>query len=148
MTLATDNIDGIRAELREAYASYARALAGRDARALAAHYDDDAVILAPGGVPIAGAQAVRAYCEGVCAMPYRFEVDGFTIEHVLAEGPFVVEISRFAGAAHDLERGGSYSYRAKNLVVWRKRDDRWLILRDMYNEIRDDAPSPPERATP
>jgi len=148
MTLAPDNIDGIRAELRDAYASFARALAGRDAGALAAHYDDDAVILAPGGVPVAGTRAIRAYWEGLCAMPYRFEVNGFTIEHVLAEGPYAVEISRFAGAAHDLDRGGSYTYRAKNLVVWRKREGRWLMVRDMYNEIRDDAAAPPEGVTP
>lgn len=140
MTSAPE-IDTIRAELRDAYAAFARALAERDAGSLAAHYDDDAVILAPGGVPVAGAAAVQAYWEGLCAMPYRFEVAGFTVEHILAEGPYVVEISRFRGTAHDLERGGSYTYDAKNLVVWRKRAGRWLIVRDMYNDMRGSAPA-------
>lgn len=125
----------IREQILERYASFARALAEGDAAGVAAHYSADAVILAPGGVPVVGGEAIAAYWEGLCAMPYHFEVAGFSVEHLLIAGPYVIEVSCFSGKTHDSDRG-SFEYRAKNLVVWQHDGSRWLIVRDAYNDIR------------
>jgi len=140
LTIQTD-IELVRRELRETYANYARALAERDAAALAKHYASDAVLLPPGGKPIGGADRVRTYCVGLCALPYTFEIAGFTLEEVLLAPPYAIEFSRFSGKAHDLQRGGTQIYFAKALVVWRYDGDRWLIVRDMYNDLREMVPS-------
>jgi uncharacterized protein (TIGR02246 family) len=126
-----------RAQVAAAYREYAAALARHDAAALAAHYDDDAVILAPGAKPIAGAAAVRAYCEGICALPYDFDVRGFTIEHVLVAGDYVIEVSCFTSTSCPMRDPDARAATIlKALMVWRNRGGRWLIVRDMYSDIR------------
>lgn len=129
--------EALRDQIRAAYAEYAAALASHNADALAAMYDEDAVILAPGAPPIAGMGAIRAYCEGICALPYDFELSGFSIEHVLKAGEYVVEISRFTSAnAPCGDSDGRVETKTKNLVVWRNRGGRWVIVRDMYSDVR------------
>jgi uncharacterized protein (TIGR02246 family) len=126
-----------RAQIAKAYQEYARALARHDAAALAALYDADAVILAPGAQPVSGTEAIRAYCEGICALPYDFDMSGFTIEHVLAVGDCFIETSRFTTANAPLDDGDARAVKqSKNLVVWRNRGGRWLIAREMYSDIR------------
>ena len=119
-----------------AYQTFAQAFRDRDPVALAAHYDDDAVILAPGERAVSGKAAVRKYCEQVCALPYRFDVRGFTIEHVLLAGDYAIESSEFGGVANSLGDGTASEYRAKNLVVWRNAGGSWKIVRDMWNDLK------------
>jgi uncharacterized protein (TIGR02246 family) len=127
----------VRRQISAAYEQYAAALAGHDAAALAGLYDQDAVILPPGSLPVAGAAAIRAYCEGICALPYDFRVSGFTIEHAIVAGEYVIEVSRFISVSVPRDDSASRSVmQLKNLVVWRKRAGRWLIARDMYSDIR------------
>lgn len=129
--------ESIRGQIRRAYDRYAGALARHDAAALAAAYDEDAVILSPGAEPVAGAGAIRAYCEGICALPYDFQLSGFTVEHLLVTGEYVIEISRFVSTSSPLDDPAAKAMTAaKNLVVWRNRGGRWLIARDMYSDIR------------
>jgi len=136
---AQSELEAVKDELRLEHARYATALSERNASALAAHYASDAVLLPPGGQPISGPGSIRTHCAGICALPYRFEIGGFTLEAVLLAPPYAIEVSRFTGKAHDIERGGTQTYFAKHLVVWRKNGERWLIVRDMYNDIRDAA---------
>lgn len=129
--------EAVRREIAAAYGEYAAALARHDAAALAGMYDDDAVILAPGAMPVVGAAAIRAYCEGICALPYEFEVSGFTIEHLLVAGDYAIEISRFTSTNAPLDDPAHRVVTlSKNLVVWRRRAGRWIIARDMYSDIR------------
>jgi uncharacterized protein (TIGR02246 family) len=126
----------VRAELAQTYASYAGALEAREASALAAHYSDDAVILVPGSDLIAGSEAVRAYCEGLCALPYRFRLSGFSLEHLLLDGDYAIEVSRYSTISTTLERGLERVARSKALLVWRRMQGRWAIVREMYSEVR------------
>lgn len=126
----------VRTAIAHRYKSYAQALEARDAAALAAHYSEDAVVLVPGADLIAGAEAVRAYCEGLCAVPYRFHLTGFTLEHLLVNGVYAIEVSRYAAASAPLERGSASVNFTKSLLVWRKTGEHWLIAREMYSDVR------------
>lgn len=129
--------EATRRQIAAAYEKYAVALARHDAAALAALYDTDAVILAPGAQPVSGAAAIRAYCEGLCAIPYDFDMSGFTIEHVIVVGDCLIETSRFLSANAPLDDADARVVkRSKNLVVWRNRGGEWLIAREMYSDIR------------
>jgi uncharacterized protein (TIGR02246 family) len=129
--------ESVRTQLAARYREFAAALARHDAAALAAHYDEDAVILAPGAKPVAGSAAIRAYCEGICALPYDFDVHGFTIEYLLLTGDYAIEISCFTSCNSPLDEPSSRCVtRTKALTMWRNRDGRWLIVRDMYSDIR------------
>ena len=135
MGIAADEL--LRDQIRSAYREYAAALARHDAGSLAAMYDDDAVILAPGAPPIAGRDAIRAYCEGICALPYQLALSGFTIENLLRAGDCVIEVSRFTSASTCYSDSDvPVVKKSKNLVVWRNRGGRWLIARDMYSDVR------------
>ncbi len=135
MEIALD--ESLRRQIGETYNEYAAALARHDAAALAAFYDDDAVILAPGAKPVTGASAIRAYCEGICALPYDFELGGFSVEHVLTAGDYVIETSCFTSASAPLaDPAARLVTFAKSLVVWRSSADRWLIAREMFSDIR------------
>lgn len=136
MNVATSEEDA-RRQIATAYKAYADALARHDAAALAALYDEDAVILAPGARPVSGKGAIRAYCEGLCALPYDFDMSGFTIEHVLIVGDCLIETSRFITANAPLgDSDARAAKQSKNLIVWRNRGGRWLIAREMYSDIR------------
>lgn len=137
----TASLELVRAELAHTYGSYAAALEARDAAALAAHYSEDAVILVPGCELIDGHAAVRAYCEGLCALPYRFKLSGFSLEHLLLDGDYAIEISRYAAVSTPLERGLERAANAKALLVWRRSPDRWLIVREMFSDVRAQAKS-------
>lgn len=129
--------EAVRGQIAAAYREYAVALARHDAGALASLYDDDAVIMAPGAQPVSGTGAIKAYCEGLCALPYDFELSGFTIEHALVVGEYVIETSRFTTANAPLNECDERAFKqSKNLVVWRNRGGRWLIAREMYSDIR------------
>lgn len=129
--------NALRAEIAAAYGEYAMALAQHDAVALAALYEHDAVILIPGAKPVCGHDAIRAYCQGLCALPYDFERTGFTIEHMLTAGDYVIEISSFtsshAPVGDPQNRATTY---AKTLMVWRNARGRWRIAREMYSDVR------------
>lgn len=128
----------VREEIEEAYARYADALARHDSAALASFYDEDAVLLAPGAAPVAGAEAIRAYCDGLCALPYNFELSGFSIEHLLLAGEYIIECSRFLSSSWPPgEPQFAVSTPTKNLVVWRRRGATWLIVRDMYSDVKE-----------
>lgn len=126
----------VRTDIAQMYRSYAQALEARDAPTLAAHYSDDAVVLVPGVDLIAGAQAVRAYCEGLCSLPYRFRLNGFTLEHLLVDGVYAIEVSRYAAVTTPLQREGGTVRQTKSLLVWRKAGEKWLIVREMYSDVR------------
>lgn len=120
----------MRRRIGAAYAQYAQALGRHDASALAALYDEDAVILTPGSSPVVGMAAIRAYCEGLCAVPYDFKISGFTIEHMIVSGEYVIEISCFTNASAPRDDSESHIVtRSKNLMVWRNRLGKWLIVR-------------------
>ena len=110
-----------RASLR-----FERAVARRDADAVAALYTPNAVLLPPDGSPVAGRAAIREYFAGMVAAGVR-DLDLRTVE-VVRFDDFALERADVAFRVGDgaVENG-------KSLVLWRLVDGEWLLARDMWN---------------
>lgn len=130
MTNDTLTLDTLQAE----YDRFVRAFGDGDAKAVAAFYDLDAVLMPPSEDLVAGRDAIDAYYERLFSLGYQFRLSAFTFDYPLASGSYVTVVSRFTTAAFDSEgRQMAEPADVKTLVVWRLKDGRWRIVRDIYN---------------
>jgi uncharacterized protein (TIGR02246 family) len=116
----------------------------RDADTMAAQYDEHAVLLPPGAPPVHGQAAIRAFFKNMMPEATR---DG--LEFTLGSKPA-------GGARGDMGwASGTYTLKDKTghvietgkyLSVSRKKDGKWLYIRDTWNS--DGPPPSKESAAP
>lgn len=129
------------AAIRETNTAFAKAYAAGDVAAVAALYADDAVLSPPGTPAIRGGAAIREYwSKDIAATPAGVTLTFATDSDVGVVGDLGWE----SGSLTVSDKSGAVVDRAKYLTVFRKKDGRWLLLRDIYNS--DGPPAPP--ATP
>jgi len=126
------------AAIRAQTTSWEKAYNGGDAKAVAALYADDALLLPPGASGVSGRAAILAF----------FTKD--IADSTAAGAVFVVDPKTDVGVSGNMGwESGKYRVTAKGTVVEtgkflsvsRKRDGKWLYLRDTWNA--DASPAPP-----
>ncbi|PTM97590.1 uncharacterized protein (TIGR02246 family) [Mycoplana dimorpha] len=110
--------------------AWLNAVAANDPKAIAAFYAEDGAILAP-GMPIAkGRDAVEAAWKGFVGMK----------DFSLTFSPSLVDVAQSGDLAYEI---GTYELgystdkpvhdRGKYVVVWKKSDEDWKVMADIFN---------------
>jgi len=127
------------AAIRAQTASWEKAYNGGDAKAVAAQYAEDALLLPPGAPGVRGGAAILAF----------FTKD--IADSKAAGVVFVINPRTDVGVSGNMGwESGTYKVTVKGAVVEtgkflsvsRKKDGKWLYIRDTWNA--DAPPSPPE----
>jgi ketosteroid isomerase-like protein len=113
-----------RQDLTEATARYVAASRGGDAHALAALYEERAILLPPDDEPVEGRAAIEAYW-------HRALEDGLELHttRVEASGPVAYSIGRWSLPATDSEAADS----GKLVLCWKRVDGIWQLTADIWN---------------
>jgi uncharacterized protein (TIGR02246 family) len=131
------------AAIRAQTASWEKAYNGGDAKAVAAQYAEDALLLPPGAPAVSGRAAILEY--------FTKDIAGSKAAGVV----FVITPKTDVGVSGDMGwESGTYKATAKGAVVEtgkflsvsRKKDGKWLYIRDTWNA--DAPPAPPTPVAP
>jgi len=125
------NIDAHAADVRNAIevanASLAQALTKGDAKAAAQHYTDDAILIPPGGAPIArGTAAIEAFWRSQIAAGIK-DLKLTTVD-VESSGDLAYEFGEVAVTGNDLQ-----TFKGHYIVVWKLTGAQWKLHRDIWN---------------
>jgi len=132
------------AALQAADKTWEKAYAAGNVDAVASLYDEQSVLLPPGAPAVKGRAAIKAF----------FVKD--TAESQKAGVAFILGPNPAGGVSGDMgwqsgsyavkDKGGKVVEAGKYLSVSRKKDGKWLYVRDTWNA--DGAPAPAEVAAP
>ena len=132
----------IEKEIKDQVSAWNGYLAAQNDSAIGALYADDAVLMPPNQPRRTGAD-IRAFFAGLWVIKPKVV---FTTDKVVAsnagdmaaeEGSFTLE---YAGAD-----GKPISDTGKYIVLWRKTDKGWKVVRDIFNTDLPPAPPPPAK---
>ena len=133
---AKDDINQIKAAVADGYKQWVAAANKKDAAALAALYDQDAVLMPPREEPVLGQAAIGEWYKHYVANPNQtpfteqFHSNSF---HVV--GDIAIDTSDFDGDGI-MPDGKTMHFHGKNIVLWKKQaDGSWKIFRDMWDSI-------------
>jgi uncharacterized protein (TIGR02246 family) len=122
-----------QAAVAQGYRRWVAATQRKDVEAVVALYADDAIVLPPGGEPVAGREHIRKFYETYYADPFQLLSEDFSSTSLVLCGDLAVNTAVYSG---QIERGekGRIHFMGKNLVIW-KQDKRgsWKIFRDMWS---------------
>ncbi len=120
----------IKVEIQTLENAWAAADNARDATALAAFFADDAVSM-PGNKPmIIGKEAIEKEIEASMAKKPKGSTIAFEIMDVYGDENQVTEV----GKTIVKDAGGKVTYTGKYMVIWEKRDGKYLCVRDIGND--------------
>ena len=131
------------AAIRAQTASWEKAYNSGDAKAVAAQYAEDALLLPPGASGVSGRAAILAF--------FTKDIAGSAAAGVV----FVVDPKTDVGVSGNLGwESGKYKVTVKGAVVEtgkflsvsRKQNGKWLYIRDTWNADAPSAPAPPAPA--
>ncbi|MGQ0428934.1 MAG: YybH family protein [Gammaproteobacteria bacterium] len=112
--------------------------AAGDAAAVAALYADDAVVLAPGAPMAVGRDAIRTFLEGDIA---NTRSAGMSL-NISAESTVDMsgDVAWQSGTFTVTDAAGATVDTGKFLSVLRKKDGKWMLIRDAWNTDTPPAP--------
>ena len=114
--------------VKEATMAWQAAWNAGNGAGIAALYVEDAVILPPGGDAVQGTEAIAAFWQAaIDASPGTTVALATTELHNL--GDVAVEVGSFVNTAAD----GSHADHGKYLVLWKRIDGEWKLVRDIWN---------------
>jgi uncharacterized protein (TIGR02246 family) len=114
--------------IRAGSQAWAAAWNAGDAKALAALYTEDAIVMAPGGEPAQGRTAIMEAFQAAIEEAAGAQNKTMTKE-VMAMGDWAIELGGFVTDA----ASGSHLDHGPFIAVWKKVDGKWLIHRDIWN---------------
>lgn len=115
---------------------YVAAWNAANAEAIAALYDDDALVLYPNQSAVAGRSAILSYFKGFFS---EFEQKGFdlTSDEIEVAGPWAFDRGTYRWQAVPRAGGDRIEDHGKYLVILRRQaDGSWRVARDMDNSDR------------
>jgi uncharacterized protein (TIGR02246 family) len=116
-----------RESIAAANRRFTEAFRNQDAAGIAALYTSSGSVLPPGGEPMEGPDAIRAFWAGAFDMGFVEAV--LETQEVEGDDRFAWEVGRYAMKTGD----GRVADRGKYVVIWRHDGDRWMIHRDIWN---------------
>jgi ketosteroid isomerase-like protein len=142
MAQAASAKGGDEAAIRAQTASWEKAYNGGDAKGVAAQYAEDALLLPPGASGVRGRPAILAFftkdIAGSKAAGVVFVIDGKSDVGVSGN-------MGWESGTYKVTVNGAVVETGKFLSVSRKKDGKWLYIRDTWNS---DTPPAPAAAAP
>ena len=143
LAYAASSTSADEAALRAQTASWEKAYNGGDAKGVAAQYAEDALLLPPGAPGVRGRAAIlEFFSKDVAASKAAGVV--FVIDPKTDVG--VSGAMGWESGTYKVNVKGAVVETGKFLSVSRKKDGKWLYIRDTWNS--DAPPAPPAPATP
>ena len=133
------------AAVRAQTTNWVKAYNGGDAKAVAALYAEDALLLPPGAPGVKGRSAIMAFfakdIAGSKAAGAMFAVDPKTDVGVAGD-------TGWESGTYTVTVKGATVESGKFLSVSRKKDGKWLYIRDTWNSDAPAAPAPTQAPAP
>ena len=125
------------ATLRSGTETWAKAFNAGDADGIVALYTDDAVVMPPGAAVLRGKTALKAYF--VKSIAESQSAGGVRFESGSSETDFSGELAWHSGVFSVRSKSGALLQTGKYVEIWHRKNGKWQILRDIWNN---DAPPP------
>lgn len=128
--LEKPDLAAIKAEIQSMNDAWAAASNKKDAATILNFYADDAVSM-PSNMPISkGREAIQKQIVAEFAKRNNNQIMSFTTTEVFGDENIITEtgITIVKDAAGKVVSSGKY------MSLWEKRDGKWLVIRDIYNE--------------
>lgn len=119
----------VKAEIQALENAWAAADNAREANAVAAFYADDALSMSNDKPTIAGKAAILADITEGLAKKAAGTTVAYEVQDVFGDENFVTEV----GISTVKDASGKVISTGKYMAVWEKRDDKYLCIRDIYN---------------
>jgi uncharacterized protein (TIGR02246 family) len=107
-----------------------------DAAAVGAFYAEDAEALPPNMPRVSGRKAITELMAGMIAQ-------GLKIKLTVGSEAFDGALAYKSGDYVLTDKDGNEVDRGKWVEVWQRRDDKWALVRDIWNSDLPPAPAPP-----
>jgi len=118
---------GLRSEIESANAKFSAIAARGDGAALASLYAKDGAVMPAGSEPVRGTQAIAKFWQGALASGVA-AIELKTVE-VYGQGATATEVGEYVLQ----DKAGKQLDRGKYIVIWRRQDGEWKLLRDMFS---------------
>ena len=128
------DMDALKAEIQAMEDAYAAGENAKDVDAIMAYYADDAQSLPDNEPKIVGSDAITKRLAEQLPKDTSGNMIKFTVEELFAAGDYVIEIGSSVSTNPDGENVGSGKY----MVLFEKRGDKYVAIRDMWNADQDD----------
>lgn len=130
-----------QATFRDGTVAWLAAYNAGDADKIVAMYTDDAVVMPPDKPAATGHAAIREFLVKDMA---ETKAAGIKINDVNSSGGASGDLGWHAGTFSVSDASGKTVGTGKYSEVWKKKEGKWLMIRDMWNN---DAPPPPPPAS-
>lgn len=126
----TTDAQSLKAEIQELETAWSAADNARDVNAMAAFYSDDAVSMPNNQPMLVGKDAIKKEIEASMAKRAKGSTISFDVMDVYGSGNYATEV----GKSTQKDSTGKVIGTGKYMVVWEKRDGKWVTIRDIYND--------------
>jgi uncharacterized protein (TIGR02246 family) len=124
------DMNNVRADIQEIENKWANAQNKKDVDALMAMYTDDAVSMQDGGPTLRGKAAIREQQEKDFAAPPKYASVAFETQDIYGTPDEVTEV----GKTIYKDAAGNEIGTGKYMVVFQKKDGKYLCVREIYNK--------------
>jgi uncharacterized protein (TIGR02246 family) len=127
------------ATIRAATATWVDAYNAGDVDKIVAFYTEDAVVMPANTPPLTGHAALREFLTKDIA---EAKAAGLTSKDGPGDVGMSGDLAWHAGVGSIVDAAGKTVGTNKYVEVWRKRDGKWLMVRDIWNDDAPPAPAP------
>ena len=128
--VAKPDMAAIKAEIQALENTWATASNAKDAATIANFYADDAISFDNNKPMAVGKAAIRKGIDEVLAKNKPNETVTYETLDVYGGDNIVTEV----GKTTVKDAKGTVTYAGKYMAVWEKRNGKWLVIRDIYND--------------
>ena len=128
--LSKPNMEKIKAEIQGLENDWAKASTDKDVATIVAFYADDAVSMTNNKPMITGKAAIQKDVEADFAKRKEAAIVTYETLDVYGNENMVTE----TGKTTSKNAAGKVTYTGKYMAVWEKRNGKWLVIRDIYND--------------
>lgn len=123
----------VKTEIQALETAWAAADNARDAKAIAAFYADDAVILSNNRPMLSGKEAIQKDIEEGMAKRVKGATIAYDIVDVFGDENTVTEVGKITTK----DSTGRVTYTGKYMAIWQKRDGKYVCIRDISNDAKE-----------
>lgn len=140
------DLEADEAAVRAFSENFLKAFGAGDADAIGELYAEDAVLCPPDAPAVHGSAAIREYWANdiAASAPNRVSFAFGSDKVIGVSGDLAFE----SGSLSATDKSGATVYRGKFLVVYRKADGKWHMIRDIWNSDAPPAAAPATGAAP
>ena len=128
--LSKPDMEAVKAEIQDLENDWAKASTDKDIATIVAFYADDAISMTNNKPMLTGKAAIQKEIEADFAKRKEAAIVTYETLDVYGNENIVTE----TGKTTSRNAAGKVTYTGKYMAVWEKRNDKWLVIRDIYND--------------